>query len=666
MPFINELKTFFYKNNKKILWTTIGLYVLVIIIFLVQKYLSYGYNAIDLAIYNQVFYNSAHGHLFQFSIHPHSYLGDHFELFIILLLPFYYFFQSPLTLLFLQTLFLGLAAWPLYLLARTILNRHWSLILAAAFLINPFIWNMNFFEFHILPFAIFFLLFAFYHYKKNNFLQFCFIAGISLLIREDVSLVILMFGILALIEKRSLKWILTPLLAGGIWFITAFQLTGYFNNYGSYKFLALYNWLGETPAEIIKNLFLNPWLVLKNIFTFNNLFSVLGLLLPLAALPVFKLKYLLPAALIWIQLFLLQASPTIMLETHYAALIIPFLFISAIYGLHRVLQSKNRSLLKKLPYFPSKTIYLTIIIIAFLYSWVTFSPLITATRGFLFGQADNARQIIGDEQIKLIDNNESVVSSYAYLAPLSGRTQLYSLHYAFEGKKQYSDQAYRIDQPIDKMIVDYHDFVIYYLQSQGHGVESLQYSTGAGRIAGLIEKNNLGLKKIIDNTAVYEKNYAPTEKLTEELDVAPEKMIKINQSEGENLILLGWEYSNAENLSGYQILPLSLYWQAANKIADDYKLKISVTDEKNKVVLEKFYPLGYGLLPTSQWPTDKIIQTNYWFALPEKMNLADHRVSLQTVRLEGYLDLDNLRSAETRITNQENIGEALALPHNNL
>ena len=83
------------------------------------KYFNFGYNAMDLAIINQVFYNSSLGNWLASSIHPPSYLGDHFTPIILILLPFYWLFKHPITLLILQTAALGASSWPIFLIAKT-------------------------------------------------------------------------------------------------------------------------------------------------------------------------------------------------------------------------------------------------------------------------------------------------------------------------------------------------------------------------------------------------------------------------------------------------------------------------------------------------------------------------------------------------------------------
>jgi len=277
------MNTLWHKINNHavtILWVSIFILSIAIISMLVVKYNSFGYDAIDLGIYNQVMYNSTHGDLFGLSIHPHSYLGDHFELFLLALLPFYFLLKSPLTLLALQVVVVLLSAVPLYYIARRLLTPCWSLAIACAFLFNPFILNAIFFEFHILPFAIFFLLAAFYFYQNKKFIPFVISIIVALTIREDVALVTLLFGLLAMIDKRKLRWVLFPVIASGAWFVAALQLTGYFSGYQSYKFLSFYSWLGGTSVEIITNFFTKPWLVLQRFFTINNLLLAIGLFSP--------------------------------------------------------------------------------------------------------------------------------------------------------------------------------------------------------------------------------------------------------------------------------------------------------------------------------------------------------------------------------------------------
>ena len=119
----NKFLNFIENNIQKLLWTFIILYIIILSAICILKYNNFLYNALDLAIINNVFYNTLHGNAFWSSIQGHSYIGDHFTPILFLLLPFYSIYQSPLTLLILQTVFLALTAWPIYKISLFILKK---------------------------------------------------------------------------------------------------------------------------------------------------------------------------------------------------------------------------------------------------------------------------------------------------------------------------------------------------------------------------------------------------------------------------------------------------------------------------------------------------------------------------------------------------------------
>ena len=169
-----------------------------------KKYQGFDYNSFDLAIFNQVFFNTAHGRLFDLTINLHNYLGDHFEPMILLLLPFYLSKSSPVTLLFLQSAIIALSAWPLYLIAKKVLSKSsLALLIAILWLLNPFVHSANLYEFHLLAFAPFFFFWTFYFYQQNKFKLFCLFFILSLLVREDISLLLVSFAFLSYLDKKD-------------------------------------------------------------------------------------------------------------------------------------------------------------------------------------------------------------------------------------------------------------------------------------------------------------------------------------------------------------------------------------------------------------------------------------------------------------------------------
>jgi len=87
------------KLGGKIVALGIIIYIALFGFLSLWKYFNFHYNALDLAIINQAFYNSTLGNFFASSIHPPTYLGDHFTPILFLLLPFYFLWPRPETLL---------------------------------------------------------------------------------------------------------------------------------------------------------------------------------------------------------------------------------------------------------------------------------------------------------------------------------------------------------------------------------------------------------------------------------------------------------------------------------------------------------------------------------------------------------------------------------------
>jgi len=78
---------------------------------------------------------------------PHSQLGDHFTPIFVVLLPFYYAYPHPETLLVLQAIVLVAGAWPVYLLARLKVPSYALVWVAVDFLFLPLAY-INLYDFH--------------------------------------------------------------------------------------------------------------------------------------------------------------------------------------------------------------------------------------------------------------------------------------------------------------------------------------------------------------------------------------------------------------------------------------------------------------------------------------------------------------------------------------
>jgi uncharacterized membrane protein len=698
---MSKIYNFCHKHAITILVVAILLYIAIFFGISYWKYDNFLYNSFDLAIFNQVFYNTSHGRLLQLSIHEPTYLGDHFAPIILILSLFYSFYRSPLTLLFLQTAILALSAWPIYLIAKKVTKGNvWPLIISLAWLINPLVQNANLFEFHLLPFAVFFLFWVFYFYLQRKWFLFFLFTFLSLLVREDVSLVIFGMGILIIIEgfvevrrqrteKRKLQTInyqiqnFQKLIIGTVlclvsifWLFASLKIIGHYAPAGNYKFLYYYSWLGSSISEIIINIFSHPLKVLKHLITLNNLEMLLGLLLSFVFLPLWSKRYLILLLGPLLQLMIgASGGSALILQTHYNLLLLPALVISTIYGLKYFLskpvgQDSRFEIIKILT--KEKKFLLIIFILGIIYGNLSMGPLGRIIYRTAQEPLDQERIKIKKYFLEKIPPRASVAATSEYLNNLSSRQRVYSMHYAFIGKRQYSEVDYKLPLNTEYLLVDFNDFFNYQIQLPGIPAYAHYFNSADENIRGLLE--NYELIELIDDYALFYKNtklvpYRDTgipslshtaireHKNRLQLYQLTDKKPKHEESiELEDKIkFLGWEINQIQNSkfknqkSNIQYLvfniPLSLFWRAQTNLSNNYQLKMLITDNKKEVVYEKFYPLGYNILPTSEWPTDKAVQTNYWFYIPQEFTNPNNILQFELVQVEGYLKLNEWRQA---------------------
>jgi len=460
------------------------------------KYSAHLYNGLDLAIFNQVFYNTLHGQWFYSSIQNGSYLGDHFSPIIILLLPFYFFHQQPTTLLCLYPITLALGAVPLFYLARKVLkNNLLGLFVALIYLLSFSLHGLNVFEFEILPLAIPLIFAAYYFYHEKKFGWFLFFILAALLCREDVALLVFMFGTLAWLDRkalgeRKLRWILTPMIVSAAYFLISFFIIKHFG--ADYKFFIYYAWLFTAPGKIIPQL-----------FSLGNLEMLLGFCLPFLFLIWLAPKNLILALPIFIQTALnAGGSGNVVLQTHYVSLFLPALFIALIFALKRVRISPKLSLFEN-----NFGLLIVLLVVANIYLMLATGPL-----GYFLGRntlVDKNRIALENHFAEQIPSDASVVTTDRFIPLLSSRPEIYSLDYVFLGQKQFSRERYILPDDLKYLLIDFDALADYQLQYQHHSFYGKYYSDGFDNLRGVIK--NFDLKEIQDNIALFERKKTPDE-----------------------------------------------------------------------------------------------------------------------------------------------------------
>lgn len=479
--------------------------------FVLTKYAYGGYNGVDLAIFNNVMWSIVHGNGAWSSIQGHHYFGDHFSLILYLLAPLYALWQDPRMLLIIQIVVFALTAVPVYLIVRCIMRQNlevrilnlentktvvtpdsrfqilgskyntYALAFTLAWLFNPLLHNATVFEFHTYSFAVLFLLWAVYwclrseEEERNKVYRYRVLsvlyAGLALMTREDVALVVAMMGAVLMagggfkMKEAKQKIGLALLSSAVVWFLFAQKIIAAYSPSEQYQFSIYYHWLrGAEISEIV-----------RRVLSFSNINLVLAALLPFLFLPLFgKAKWLLlslpPAA----AALLAVSGGSVVWQTHLIALWLPGIIVATAFGYAKAITWLEEKQLRA-------WIVPACIFIGVLGSGIVMGPRLSDSRF----QIPDFREKIQNEIMRMIPPGASVAVSYQYQAPLSSRGEIYDLRYIWLGTQQYGVRHYRYDDP-DYLVFAPEDIDSYFVQFPSVSWSVAAHEGGMGRMADLL------------------------------------------------------------------------------------------------------------------------------------------------------------------------------------
>jgi uncharacterized membrane protein len=297
---------------------------------------------IDLSIYSQVVWNTAFGEPFRTSVLPftENYLGNHFTPIMALFVPIYLLWADPRVLLLAQVIAAALAVVPLFWFAREQLPTPWAgVLLSAAFLIYPALQHQTLTDFHGVALGTTAVMWAYFALlSRRDLLLFC-LLPVMLLIREDLTLVIVVMGVYAFFvqRRRRLGLILFALgLAASVLVIVVLIPT--FRGGRVFHYSDYYDYLGDSPLAMLRTLVAEPGVWLPRALYRPKLQLLVQLLLPVAFLPLLVPTIFLLGASALAYLFLVDYPfwPIYTLGTQYQALLMPFIFYGTVLAIGRL------------------------------------------------------------------------------------------------------------------------------------------------------------------------------------------------------------------------------------------------------------------------------------------------------------------------------------------
>jgi len=610
---MERIDKFLQKWDRHLLWASILSYILVFGYLCFLKYHSFNYLDWDLASDVIVLRNSACGRLLYYPFLEQIIFGAHLYLIIFLILPVYALFQTPLTLLFLQSIFLGLAAYPLYLLARRRLKSAFSLAIAVAYLLYPSVGYMNLFETHFDIYEIFFLFFALYYFEKENFKRFLVFIILAMSCKENVSLAVTMLGIYALIRKRPKKWVLTPLLAGASWFLLSVKLiiphfakdAGLYQ--GGFIFSHYYKHLGGNFLEMVKTIILHPVGTALFVFSPPKIIYILQLFMPAGFLGLLSPLALLPAAPIFAQNLLSSAPNHSLIYYQYTALLIPFIFFSVIQGFSRLLRYK--------PVIRNQGVLLFCF-----FGFVIFSGIHLAApqfniikRAHRYQLDDLSRQ--KERLVSLVPQNSPVIATFQFLPKLANRQDLYSLHFIAMGYKMYTNVSYEAPKNLEYALIDFNEPFL---------LKAFFPPPAAGNIRDFLETGDWRVFAAFDDTVLFRKGYKQGERLCEEV-ANPKIAHPLNLVLDNGIIFLGYDLVD-DKISGKNLLHLVYYWKKIKEGNPPPGFLIRFSSQSGNISFVKSHVFGYRAYLRDEWNQGQIMKEHHYILLPQGAEKESYRI----------------------------------------
>jgi len=347
-----------------IVFVMIFVYFLVFSIFTVLRQITFKTCAFDLGIYDQALYTTLFEGKFFYETPDlyytlsGSFFGVHFTPNTFVLLPFYYVFPRPETLLVFQSATIALAAVPIYCLARVLTQRKAIGIgFVALYLFNPFIHSLNTYDFHIeslLPLLSLSALYYFETKKWTRFVAFSILTGTTIDVAAFIVFFMGFYGLIRYpkslfylirrkkIEKEKYKAIIASLIvliSAVFLLIVAIKIITLFGPLPlSSSGVGMFSKLGGNYIEIVANAMFQPWRLIDS-FLYDGIYKLAYLssfFLSVSFLAGYSPKELI-LCIPWIGVTLLTTVNTLYQPGYqFGAFIIPFIFYASTHGIRNI------------------------------------------------------------------------------------------------------------------------------------------------------------------------------------------------------------------------------------------------------------------------------------------------------------------------------------------
>lgn len=595
---------------------------------LYRKFTYFGYYDWDLAMYAQATWALGQGSLHS-SIFGTSFLTNHAEYIAFFIAPVYKLFPSAFTLVVLKTLSLVSASFVFYLIIKNISNWRLGIVFMLLYLLHPANAFMMIYEFHFENLAIIPIFLMYYFVQTRRFIPFLISAFFATIVKENISLVVFMFGLYILLKRKpkEKKWALGPVILGlGVFILTMFILTPYLRSHEGLteanQYLSMY-WDKATDScsltDKLSHNLAKYWQTLSGPMNQNYLKE---LFLPFHILPFLNPLTLFLGLPIFLQHFLSPAPTNHTLYYHYAATAIIFIFLASAESLALVQRKFKKS---------SYIIVLLLTLLSFFLYTKNYLPNFEKEISPWEDRLDTVRKSMAKE----VPSRASIVVNFDFLAPLANRAEIFSLHnvwqnYAtFTGKTPFVlpdtlsyalvdwmcpwlwDAVFKSERPLssNKYLQNLNKF---YFSRSWHTVKAVEEIT-------LLSTTNPGT----NNSPLVENSLTPF------LSASHDSHLDITIGNELKLISLSVKPQNSQD----HTLPLTFVWQAQAPIEDLLGAKIRFL-QKDNIITEVLHPLGYAFNLTPLWKQGQYVKEHYNIYLAQPLTRGEYLLDIAIAGLQ--------------------------------
>ncbi len=377
----------------------------------VRNHDGLGTYAFDFGIYDQGLWLLSRFKAPYITIMGRNLFGDHTSFILLPLVPVYWFLPSAKVLLVAQAAALGIAAVPVFLIAREKLESEMlAAPFAVAFLLHPALGWTNLEQFHPDVFEVPLLLFALWFMVRQRWVGFAVCVGALLLVKEDVPLLVFVLGIYVAVRHDRRVGALTSAAAALYFVVAVWGVLRALNGVGT---LNAWRIPFGGPGGLLRTTFLEPDDLASYLLEPDRTWYLWQMLVPFAGLSLLAPGVLAiaagPLASNLLSTFYYQYD----IHYHYGTLILPVLIMAAIFAVAKARSQAWRGAL-------AGALLCTSLVAAHLWG-----PTPLSRSPAFIGDPGQPAAAHLERATDLVPDDAAVSAHYAYVPHVDHREQIY-------------------------------------------------------------------------------------------------------------------------------------------------------------------------------------------------------------------------------------------------